>query len=330
MSKPMDEKLASDAKAIMAETLAARRPSSEAVPPRKAARLPPLNLFRVFDAAARSGNFTTAAEELCVTQSAVSQQIRQLEELLEVRLFRRMPRRVELTREGTALASAVGESLALLVRACERIADPKAPVVLCVNAPPAMASRWLVPRLKRFMQLHPQFKVTLLASNDPVDFDRQDIDVAIRWGHGQWANARIERLGPGRLFPVCSPMLLRDGPPLAVPADIGRHTLLQTVNGSFWGAWFAAAGAGGISYDETLYFNDGGLMLDAAVQGQGVALATKMLVENDLKSGRLVRPFELEIETGEAFYVLTSPDYSEKAAVSEFRRWIRLEGEASD
>ena len=87
-------------------------------------------------------------------------------------------------------------------------------------------------------------------------------------------------------------------PPLAVPADIGGHTLLQTVNGSFWGAWFAAAGAGGVSYDETLYFNDAGLMLDAAVQGQGVALATKMLVENDLKSGRLVRPFELEIETG--------------------------------
>ncbi|MCK0198936.1 transcriptional regulator GcvA [Ancylobacter sp. 6x-1] len=296
---------------------------------RRPTRLPPLNLFRVFDAAARHGNFTTAAEELCVTQSAVSQQIRQLEELLEVRLFRRMPRRVELTREGTALASAVGESMALLVRACERIVDPKAPVVLCVNAPPSIASRWLVPRLKRFMQLQPQVKVTLLASSDPVDFDRQDIDVAIRWGNGVWPNARVEMLAPDRLFPVCSPALLREGPPLARPGDIVHHTLLQVVSGSYWGAWLAAAGVGGLAFEETLYFNDAGLMLDAAVQGQGVALASPLLAESDLKAGRLVRPFDLEIETGSAFYVLTSPDFSEKPAVAEFRSWIGFEGRES-
>ncbi|MEZ0211572.1 MAG: transcriptional regulator GcvA [Xanthobacteraceae bacterium] len=305
----------------------AARPAPPAA--RRPTRLPPLNLFRVFDAAARHGNFTSAAEELCVTQSAVSQQIRQLEELLEVRLFRRMPRRVELTREGTALASAVGESIGLLVRACERIADPKAPVVLCVNAPPSIASRWLVPRLKRFMQLYPQFKVTLLASNDPVDFDRQDIDVAIRWGSGVWPNARVEMLAPDRLFPVCSPALLREGPALARPRDMARHTLLQVVNGSFWGTWFAAAGAGHVAFEETLYFNDAGLMLDAAVQGQGIALASPLLAESDLKAGRLVRPFDVEIETGSGFYVLTSPDYSEKSAVAEFRAWIGFEGHES-
>ncbi len=329
MSKPPDDSLVSKAQILTDHEAVSHAPPSNMRPVRRAARLPPLNLFRVFDAAARNGNFTTAAEELCVTQSAVSQQIRQLEELLEVRLFRRMPRRVELTREGTALASAVGESMALLVRACERIADPKAPVVLCVNAPPAIASRWLVPRLKRFMQLYPQFKVTLLASNDPVDFDRQDIDVAIRWGHGDWPNARIELLAPDRLFPVCSPALLREGPPLLVPSDIIRHTLLQVVNGSFWGSWFGAAGAGGMAFDETLYFNDAGLMLDAAVQGQGVALASRLLAESDLKAGRLVRPFDLEIETGAGFHVLTSPVFSEKPAVAEFRRWIGLEGSES-
>ncbi|MFK8250621.1 transcriptional regulator GcvA [Ancylobacter terrae] len=309
-------------------------PASGPTPPaapalRRATRLPPLNLFRVFDAAARHGNFTTAAEELCVTQSAVSQQIRQLEELLEVRLFRRMPRRVELTREGTALASAVGESMALLMRACERLVDPKAPVVLCVNAPPSIASRWLVPRLKRFMQLNPTVKVTLLASSDPVDFDRQDIDVAIRWGSGVWPNARVEMLAPDRLFPVCSPSLLREGPPLLVPGDIVGHTLLQVVNGNFWGAWLAAAGASGLAFEETLYFNDSGLMLDAAVQGQGVALASPLLVESDLRSGRLIRPFDIEIETGSAFYLLTSPDFSEKPAVAEFRSWIGFEGRSS-
>jgi len=296
---------------------------------RRFSRLPPVNLFRVFDAAARHGSFTTAAEELCVTQSAVSQQVRQLEDLLEVRLFRRMPRRVELTREGTALASAVHEAMALLVRACDRIADPKVPAVLCVNAPAAIASRWLVPRLKRFMQLNPQVKVTLLASSDPVNFDRQDIDVAIRWGHGRWPGARVESLGSDRLFPVCAPSLLREGPPIQGPADLARHTLLQVVDRSLWATWFAAAGAVGVGFDETLYFNDAGLMLDAAVQGQGVALASHMLAESDLKSGRLVRLFETEIETGEGFHVLTSPDFSEKPAVAEFRRWIRLEGEES-
>ncbi|WP_246519939.1 transcriptional regulator GcvA [Ancylobacter lacus] len=316
---PEENGLPAPAPAEPARAAALRRPG----------RLPPLNLFRVFDAAARHGNFTTAAEELCVTQSAVSQQIRQLEELLEVRLFRRMPRRVELTREGTALASAVGESMSLLMRACERIADPKAPVVLCVNAPPAIASRWLLSRLKRFMQLHPQFKVTLLASSDPVDFDRQDIDVAIRWGTGSWPHARVEMLAPDRLFPVCSPALLREGPPLLVPSDISRHTLLQVVSGSFWGAWFAAAGAGGLAFEETLYFNDVGLMLDAAVQGQGIALASRLLAESDLKAGRLVRPFDIEVETGAGFFVLTSPDFSEKPAVAEFRSWIGFEGRES-
>lgn len=296
---------------------------------RRTHRLPPLNLFRVFDAAARNGSFTTAAEELCVTQSAVSQQIRQLEDLLDVRLFRRLPRRVELTREGNSLASAVRESMALLAHACDRIADPKAPAVLCVNALPSIASRWLVPRLKRFMQLHPQIKVTLLASSDPVDFDRQDIDIAIRWGRGNWPGVRAEPLGRGRLFPVCSPALLREGPPLTGPQDLSRYTLLQAVNSSLWATWFSAAGAPGLAFDESLFFNDAGLMLDAAVQGQGIALASHLLVEQDLKSGRLVRPFETEIETEDGYHVLTSPEFSEKPVVAEFRRWIRLEAAQS-
>jgi LysR family glycine cleavage system transcriptional activator len=293
---------------------------------RRPNRLLPLNLFRVFETAARHGSFTSAADELCVTQSAVSQQIRQLEDLLNVRLFRRLPRRVELTREGTALASAVHESLALLVRACERISDPMAPTVLCINAPPAIASRWLVPRLKRFMQLYPHVKVTLLASNDAVDFDRQDIDVAIRWGHGDWSGARVERLGHDRLFAVCSPSMLREGPVIVTPRDLTRRTLLQDMNSSLWATWFAAAGVAGVRFDETLYFNDSGLMLDTAVQGQGVALASHLLVENDLKAGRLIRPFDIEISTGQGYHVLTSPDFSEKPAVAEFRQWIRGEG----
>ncbi len=301
------------------ETVSARRP----------VRLPPLNLFRVFDAAARHGSFTAAADELCVTQSAVSQQIRQLEEFLEVRLFRRLPRRVELTREGTALAGAVGESIRMLGRACERIQDPNTPTVLCINASPAIASRWLVPRLKRFMEMNPRVKVTLLATNDAIDFDRQDIDVAIRWGDGRWPGVRAEPLGREMIFPVCSPALLPGGEPLARTRDLTGYTLLQVVNGTPWSGWFEAAGYVGVDYSESLYFSDAGLMLDAAAEGQGIALASNLLVENDLRSGRLVRAFDTEIESEEGFHILSSLEYGDKPAIAGFRAWLREEAEHS-
>ncbi|MFE0756758.1 transcriptional regulator GcvA [Inquilinus sp. NPDC058860] len=307
----------------------------EAAPPRegragrRAARLPQLNLFRVFDAAAQHHSFTAAADELCVTQSAVSQQIRQLEEFLEVRLFRRLPRRLELTREGTALAGVVHEALAMLGRACDRIADPATPTVLCVNAAPALASRWLVPRLKRFMETHPLVKVTLLASNDPVDFDRQDIDVAIRWGSGRWPGVRAEPMGREPIFPVCSPSLLPDGRPLRRAEELSRHTLLQVVHGHSWTAWQEAAGGIGVDLAESLYFSDASLMLEAAAQGQGVGLSSYLLVESELKSGRLVRAFETELTTEDGYYILSSPEYGDKPAIANFRAWIRAEAEAA-
>ena len=177
------------------------------------------------------------------------------------------------------------------------------------------------------MQLNPLVKVTLLASNDPVDFDRQDIDIAIRWGNGYWPGSRVEKLGPDKLFPVCCPTLLREGPRMQQPSDLAAHTLLQTIRGSNWAAWFSAANVAGLTYNTPLHFDDPGLLLDAAVQCQGVALASALLVENDLRSGRLVRPFPLEIQTGEGFHVLTSPAFSDKPVVATFRRWIQVEAD---
>lgn len=292
---------------------------------RRHARLPPLNLFRVFEAAARCNSFTAAADELCVTQSAVSQQIRQLEEFLEVRLFRRLPRRVELTREGTALATVTQQVLGTLSRACDKLVDPAMPVVICVNSTPSLASRWLLPRLKRFMEANPRIKVTLLASNDPIDFDRQDIDVAIRWGAGNWPGVRAELLGREPIFPVCAPALLAQGGPLIKPQDLAQHTLLQVVNGNPWSEWLEAAGCAGMEFTDTLYFSDASLMLDAAVQGQGVCLTSYFLAEKDLLAGRLARAFDLDIEIEEGFHVLTSSVYGEKPAIANFRQWIRAE-----
>jgi LysR family glycine cleavage system transcriptional activator len=285
---------------------------------RRPPRLPPLNLFRAFDAAARHLSFTKAADELAVTQSAVSQQIRQLEEFLDVRLFRRLPRRLELTREGVPLAGAVSEAVSLLRRACGKLADPDAPAVLCVNASPAFATRWLAPRLKRFMELHPNLKVTLLASNDPVDFNRQDIDVAIRWGKDEWVDIRSDLIAHNAIIAVCSPAL----GDIAEAKNLRDCVLLQVINQPFWADWVELLGIDDCKYKDTLYFSDASLMIEAAIQAQGICLTSRLLVEEELRSGRLITVFDRQLETQGGFYLLCSPDMFEKPKISAFREWV--------
>ena len=293
---------------------------------RRLKRLPPLNLFRVFDAAARHGSFTLAGDELCVTPSAVSQQIRQLEEFLELRLFRRLPRRVELTREGTALAGVVQEALVMLTGVCEKLGDPAGPTVICVNAAPALASKWLVPRLKRFMDAHPSIKVTLIASNDVVDFDRQDIDVALRWGNpDSWPGVQVDALGPRTLFPVISPNLLNGSRPLTTADAFQGLTLLQVVNGSPWSTWADKVGLSGIRFADTLYFGEPDHMLEAAAQGQGICLTTEILARSEIDRGRLVPAHPRNVIIEDGFHILTSQIYGAKPALMQFRRWLQDE-----
>jgi LysR family transcriptional regulator, glycine cleavage system transcriptional activator len=293
---------------------------------RRLKRLPPLNLFRVFDAAARHGSFTLAGDELCVTPSAVSQQIRQLEEFLEFRLFRRLPRRVELTREGTALAGVVQESLVMLTGICEKLGDPTGPTVICVNAAPAVASKWLVPRLKRFMDAYPSIKVTLIASNDPVDFDRQDIDIALRWGNPEsWTGVQVDPLGPRTLFPVISPTLLDGSRPLTSADAFEDLTLLQVVNGTPWSAWAEQVGLPGIRFADTLYFGEPDHMLEAAAQGQGICLTTEILARSEIDRARLVQAHPRSVTIDEGFHILTSQIYGAKPALAQFRQWLQEE-----
>jgi LysR family glycine cleavage system transcriptional activator len=297
---------------------------------RRFSKLPPLGLFRVFDAAARHRSFRLAAIELCVTPSAVSQQIRHLEDFLDTRLFRRLPRRVELTREGTILADVVQETLVTLGRACSRLSDPATPTVICVNASPSIATRWLAPRLKRFMELNAQNKITLLASSDPIDFNRQDIDVAIRWSGGRWKRElRAELLVQDSHFPVCSPSLLPKNVVIQ-PRDLSGMTALNEVNGAPWASWFAAAGCSPVNFRDSLYFSDASLMLEAAAQGQGICLTNFLLVESDLQTGRLVKPFDAAVElNNEGYFILTNAEYANRSATEIFSAWLREEAEAS-
>ena len=292
-------------------------------------RLPALNLFRTFDAVVRHRSFRLAAGELCVTPSAVSQQIRLLEEHLHVRLFRRLPRRIELTREGAALATTVREVMAMLGGACEQLLRPTEQVVLCVNVAPALASRGLVRRLRAFMAAHAGTRVMLQAGNEDIDFKRQDIDVGIRWGAGRWPGCRSELLVHDVIVPVCSPDYVREHG-LARPGDLRRTTQLHVVGqGNQWSDWLGAAGAANVAFAGILYFSDGALMLEAAAQGQGICLASSLLVMHELASGRLVRPFAAEFRLHEGYWLLTDDALGERPAIRQFRDWVLAEAQAS-
>lgn len=301
---------------------------NERAAPRGHVRLPPLNLLRTFEAAARHLSFTTAASELFISQSAVSQQIRQLEEFLGVRLFRRLPRRMELTREAIELAASTGEALRLISRACWELSNPNTPTVLCINSEPAFAARWLAPRLKRFMEINRNIRVTLLSSNDPVDFDRQDIDIAIRWGSSSWTGAEVSLISKQPIVAVCSPSILSSNPDISMQ-DIMNHTSLQVIGQTYWSdcmrhqSWHDRKSGG------TLYFSDPTLMIEAALQGQGIGFTVPLLVEDDLAAGRLVSPFAERIEIDEAFHVLCRQDMGESPKIAAFHEWMAAEFEGA-
>jgi LysR family transcriptional regulator, glycine cleavage system transcriptional activator len=286
-------------------------------------RLPPLNLFRAFDAASRHLSFTLAAEELLVTQSAVSQQIRQLEDFLDVRLFRRLPRGLELTPEGTVLAGAVSDALNMIARACGKLADPEAPVILSINAEPAFASKWLAPRLKEFMERHETIRVTLLSSSDPVNFNRQDIDIAIRWGNGNWDGVDAQLIADSRVLAVCSPDLVPASAANLSLAALRRHTLLQVIHQPYWAIWVEHTGNKEVNFVNTLYFGDASLMIDAAIAAQGICFAPHTLLAAEIARGRLIEIPGTEITVAEGFYLLCSPETRDKPKISAFREWLQ-------
>ncbi len=297
--------------------------------PAGAARLPPLTLFRTFHEAARHRSFRDAASLLCITPSAVSQQIHRLEELLGVKLFRRLPRRIELTRQGASLATAASEAIAMLQTACEQIAQQDA--TLRVDVAPGLGSSWLVSRLPAFRAEHPDVTIMLQASNDPIDFTRQDVDLAIRWGSGRWPGARVTRLARDAVFPVCSPEF-RDRYGLRslndLPALRRVVQLHVTAQGNTWSDWLAAAGHGGIVFRDVQHFSDATLMLKAAVHGQGICLSSYLLVEHELLTSQLVRPFDFDLPLAEGYYILTNPR-RDAPPVAWFRDWLRREAKAS-
>lgn len=295
-----------------------------------AQRLPSLGALAAFEALVRCASVKDAADELAVTPQAVSQQVKALEHQLGVRLVRYAGRRWQLTAAGEAGAEALHDGFADLRRAVARMRAATRRPRLTVSVDPALAATWLVPRLARFHAAHPGLEVLLDASVREADIAAGEAEVALRYGRGRYPGLHAQRLFDDRVFPVCSPALAAGAPPLVVPGDLRRHTLIhldwRPAAGHWpgWRDWLAAAGVEGVDAAAGPRFSDHALALQAAAAGQGVALASRPLADDALAAGTLVRPFELELETGGGYDALRAPG-EPPAAVAAFLDWMGAE-----
>lgn len=292
-------------------------------------RLPPLNSLRAFEAAARHLSFTRAAQELHVTQAAVSHQIKALEARLGMPLFLRRSRSLVLTEEGQAYFPHVQRAFTLLRDATARIALEESKGVFTLSTLSSFAARWLVPRLGSFVARHPAIDLRLATSQHLTDFAREQVDAAIRYGSGTYPGLASTLLMTEELYPVCSPALLEQAP-LRAPADLRHHTLLHDHGVEEWGQWFAAAGVSEINIEQGHWYRDSSLLLQAAIAGQGVALGRSVLAAEEIAAGRLVRPFDWSLPSTNAYYFVCPEGSTERAKVVAFREWLLEQVERGD
>jgi LysR family glycine cleavage system transcriptional activator len=287
--------------------------------------LPSLNGLRAFEAAARHLSFTRAAAELHVTQTAISHQIRRLEAQLGMRLFTRGSRALSLTQEAQVYLPAVRAAFEDLHAATARLLRPNRDQLLTVSTMASLAAKWLLPRLGGFQAAHPGIEVRISTSAHLVDFRREEVDVAIRYGRGRWAGLRAQWLMAEDIFPVCSPALVQGKKALRRPADLAHHTLLHAgVSRDDWQLWLTAAGLPtslassqpGLTFDLSL------MALQAAIDGLGVALGRTPFVEADIAAGRLVVPFDVKLPAEAGFYVVALKETADLPKIAVFRDWL--------
>jgi LysR family glycine cleavage system transcriptional activator len=296
-------------------------------------RLPGLSAFSTFEAAARHQSFTRAAEELGVTPAAVSYLVRELEAQLKVKLFHRTKRVVRLTEAGEILNTTVANALEAIGRAVERVRNADGHPRLNVTTTPGFAMKWLVPRLNGFLERFPGVDVRMDMSTRMIDFTREDIDLAVRFGTGDYPALQVEKLISDTIYPICSPKLLKGPRPLRHPRDLRHFTLIhvhwQALGETWptWEMWLAAAGVTGLDATRGIHFDQGLMAIQAAIDGHGVALGDSSLTAVDLAQGRLVRPFELALSAPArfAYWIVVPPHAAERPLVVAFRDWLRAE-----
>jgi LysR family glycine cleavage system transcriptional activator len=292
-------------------------------------RLPPLNTLRAFDAAARLGSFSKAADEIFVTHGAISRAVRKLEDDLGQSLFRRTTRLVTLTATGETYAREIRSILDQLARATERARAQGDEGVLNVSTLDSFASMWLLPRLRGFRQSHPKIDVNLSTDWHLVDFVSDNIDIALRYGTGRYKNLEADFLMREDVFPVCSPELLNGPHPLVTPQNLRYHELIHDDYIIDWKMWLSAAGIDDVDATRGASYASSDLGIRAAIQADGVALGRDKLVEGDIQAGRLVRPFELSLSPNHAYYAVYPPGALETPKIRKFRDWIIAEAKSA-
>ncbi|HVP33727.1 MAG TPA: LysR substrate-binding domain-containing protein [Steroidobacteraceae bacterium] len=298
-------------------------------------RLPSLDALHVFAVAARHLNFTSAAAELHRTQSAVSHRVKALEAELGVQLFTRSPRRLELTAAGSALAHHMNQSLGGIERIIAGFGRLAGTQRLRITALPSVASRWLTPRLPRFLDLYPEIEVQVIAESRLLDLRTESIDLAVRFGRGRYPRHVVSLLMRDRVLPVCSPQLIVERAPVTSIDELLALPLVhdsdaeQDESGSDWRSWLEQMGRRATAHLPGQRFSDADLSIEAAVRGIGVALGRFSLVADYLADGKLVSPLSLVTSTAYSYYLVALPESACLPRVARFSRWLRAEAAAT-
>lgn len=289
----------------------------------------PVGPLRAFDVAARNLNLSAAAEEMNVTHAAVSRQVKQLEERLGVKLFERLPRGLRLTAQGALLAEGTRAAFDRLASALEDVSTPTVRRKLTISTFSSFNARWLMPRVRSFSMLFPEVDLQVMTSAQLVDFARDDVDIGIRFGRGHYPGLHVVPLFQPREIVVCAPSLLKGGPSLKTISDLRYFTLLHDDSHRSWTRWLEAVGAKGIDPRRGIVCGDRNSMLQAALAGQGVAIASEVFAAADLVTGRLVKVFENEVTSEYSIYAVCLPRRLNDPMVAGVMQWLEKEAQAS-
>ncbi|MEH6445570.1 MAG: transcriptional regulator GcvA [Oceanospirillaceae bacterium] len=286
-------------------------------------RMPPLNALKAFEAAARHLSFTKAAQELNVTQAAISHQVRTLEEYLSASLFNRSSQRLSLTESGRTLLPNITQAFNLVEKGYQNLHRQTAHPKLTIKAPSSFSVQWLMPRLVAYQKLVPDIEISLSAQDNDLEFFQEIFDIEIRYLFDRDKEAGKTLLFKEEIFPVCSPVLLTQAKPLLVAADIVQHALLHiNFYPEDWQMWLEHAGVEGVEYERGHRFDQSVLTLEAAVQGLGIAMGRTPIVDQKLKSGELVAPFSEKLPSSGGYWLMIKADVDTPAHVAHFRQWI--------
>jgi LysR family glycine cleavage system transcriptional activator len=289
----------------------------------------PVGPLWAFDVAARNLNLTAAAEELNVTHAAVSRQVKQLEQRLGVKLFERLPRGLKLTAHGALLAEGTREAFDRLASALEDVSVPAVRRKLVISTFASLAARWVMPRVQSFATRFPEVDLQVQTSTRLVDFNREDVDIALRFGSGRYPGLHVVPLFAPKDIVVCSPSLLARGPKLTAIADLQHHTLLHGESHRSWVRWLEAVGDKSVNPRRGILCGDRNAMLQAALEGQGVGLTPEVFATNDLTSGRLVKVFEQSLQAEFSIYAVCLPRRLEDPVVAGAMDWLTREAAMS-